>query len=68
MKPKRISMGSYAVEKHGKQIIIYRMGRKGFRIATRPGYASLKFKRLRDAATAALNNLDFLPFTVPMDR
>ena len=66
-RPKRVSMGCYAVEKDGSQILLQRLGRRGFRIVTRPGCASLPFKRLRDAAAAALENLSPWPFTVPMD-
>lgn len=64
IRPKRISMGCYAVEKDGRQVILQRLGRRGFQIVTRPGCAAQRFSRLRDAARAALEGINPWPFTV----
>jgi hypothetical protein len=66
-KPKRISMGCYAVEKDGQQVVLQRVGRRGFKIVQRPGAIAPVIKRLRDAARIALENLSPSPFTVPME-
>lgn len=68
MRPKRISMGCYMVASpDGKQVVLQRVGRRGFKIVQRPGAIAPTIKRLRDAARIAIENLSPWPFTVPME-
>lgn len=64
-RPKRISIGRYAVTSGGTQVILQRCGRSGFKIVTRPGAISPIFKRLCDAARIALESASPWPFDVP---
>lgn len=64
-RPRRISMGCYAVERNGHQVIIQRCWRpRGFQIIHRRGCLSPVIKRLRDAAVIALESINPWPFTV----
>lgn len=63
-RPKRISMGCYMVEANGVQVILQRVGKRGFKIVRRPGAISPVVKRLRDAARIALENINPWPFSV----
>lgn len=64
MRPKRISIGCYAVYSGGREIVIARVGRSGFRIVPRPGMIGAFYRRLRDAAAAASESGSPWPFTV----
>lgn len=64
MKPRRISMGCYAVEVNGTQIVLQRVPGRGFKIVMRPGRKAKLFRRLRDAAAAAVEAADPWPFSV----
>lgn len=66
-RPRRVSMGCYVVENDGKQIILRRVGRRGFRIEHSPGRAYVTIKRLRDAVTVALDSVSPWPFNTPME-
>lgn len=63
-KPKRVSMGCYMAERDGKQVILQRVGRRGFKIVQRPGAISITVRRLRDAARIALESINPWPFPV----
>lgn len=63
-RPRRVSMGCYAVYPGGKQVILRRQGQRGFKIEMQPGRASPLFKRLCDAALAAVEAANPWPFTV----
>lgn len=64
IRPKRISMGCYAVYPAGREVILRRIGRRGFRIEMQVGRAYPHFRRLRDAAAAAVEAVNPWPFTV----
>lgn len=63
-RPKRVSIGCYAVESGGRLILLQRCGRSGFKIIIRPGALSPLFRRLRDAAAVASESASPWPFTV----
>lgn len=64
IRPRRISIGCYCVEAGGRVVILRRMGRRGFRVEIQPGRASPTFRRLCDAAAAAIEVANPWPFTV----
>lgn len=64
-RPRRISMGCYAVYPNGQEVKLCRCGRSGFKIVTRPGAISPIFKRLCDAARIAVESASPWPFDVP---
>lgn len=63
-RPRRVSMGCYAIFAAGETIILQRCGRSGFRIVQKPGALSPLFRRLRDAAEIACQAANPWPFTV----
>lgn len=63
-RPRRISIGQYAVYSGGREIVIARCGRSGFRIIPKPGMIGAFYRRLRDAAAAANESGSPWPFTV----
>lgn len=64
-RPRRLSMGCYVIVAGGREIVLQRCGRSGFRIIHRYGAISPIFKRLRDAAAIARESANPWPFDVP---
>lgn len=63
-RPRRISIGCYAVRTDGQEVIFRRQGRSGFKVEMSAGRKSPLFKRLRDAVAAAIEAANPWPFTV----
>lgn len=64
VRPKRVSIGCYAVEAAGRRVLLQRCGRSGFKVVTRAGGISPTIRRLRDAARLAIESANPWPFTV----
>lgn len=63
-RPRRISIGCYAMNIRGEQVVFQRDGRRGFKLRMGKGSLSQRFRRLRDAVAVAQDAVNPWPFTV----